>query len=185
MMNRHKKAITLVEILIAVVICATLFAGLMKLLSSGMKGSTKGLAHQANMEAATILMSQIEYDLLRTSSLEIPPVNEKADTASWHFYNNGILSEVKYTKNLSSGVDRAVKAPNGKTQEFTFAKGLDVDISFYHFVFTSVPKKYFDLGKIYRKKHAIWVELIVSNKQNKKVGEVETITLRRLVVVKS
>ena len=189
MINKKRNAITLVEIIIAVVIAAVLFAGLMKLLSSGMKGSTKGLAHQANMEAATILMSQIEYDLLRATSLEIPPVNNKADTASWHFYNGGgIPAEVKYTKNLSSGIDRSVTFSNGKTQDYTFAKGHDVNISFYHFIATSVPKEpndFYEFGKKNIIKHAMWVELTVSNMHNKKVGENESITLRRLVVVRS
>ena len=47
MKNSDRKAVTLVEISIGIITSGLILAALMNLFSSGMKGSTKGLAHQA------------------------------------------------------------------------------------------------------------------------------------------
>ncbi|MDD2623700.1 MAG: type II secretion system protein, partial [Candidatus Riflebacteria bacterium] len=78
-----KKGLTLIEICIGVVIVSLLMVTVMKLLGTGMSGSQKGLSHLANMEAASILMSQIEYDLMRAYELTDPPVGEKSISARW------------------------------------------------------------------------------------------------------
>ena len=186
-MKRQRKALTLIEIIIGVLICAILLTVIMKLLSSGVKGSSKGMAHQANMEVASIIMSQIEYDLLRSSSIESPACNETDNIAKWNFYygasGSGSPVSVAYSVNYSGGVDRVVDI-NGKNQTMNLGKGHDVSLKFTHFKATPVPSDYFELGSKYFCKHAMWVELTVSTKHNKKVGTNESISLARLIVVK-
>lgn len=186
-MKKSKRAFSLVEITVGVIIAAVLLTVLMKLLSSGMKGSTKGIAHQANVEAASILMSQIEYDLLRATEI-VSPVNTESDsTACWKLYNasskTGSPVMVTYATNVSSGVDRKINI-EGSIQNSTLAKGHNVSLKFTHFKATPAADKYRKLGEKYLIRHAMWVELTVSTKNDKKVGENETFSLKRLVVVR-
>ena len=89
-MKSRKEAFTLIEISIGIIISALLLTGILNLFSSGMKGSTKGMAYQANMETATILMAQIEYDLLKAVHINYPvsakDPSEKQNMAQWQFY---------------------------------------------------------------------------------------------------
>lgn len=187
-MKKSRKAFSLVEITVGVIIAAVLLTVLMKLLTSGMKGSTKGIAHQANVEAASILMSQIEYDLLRASEIESPETNGSDTTAKWKFYyaasGSGKPVTVTYDTSAGGGVNRTVNV-DGKLQNSILAKGHDVKLTFTHFMATPAAKKYSELGAKYLRRHGMWVELTVSTKHDKKVGEKETFTLRRLIVVRS
>ena len=63
----HRKAFTIVEVIVALAILGIIVASLMNLLASGLKDSTKGMSHQANMDAGMILLSQIEYDFQRST----------------------------------------------------------------------------------------------------------------------
>lgn len=187
-MKKSRKAFSLVEITVGVIIAAVLLTVLMKLLTSGMKGSTKGIAHQANVEAASILMSQIEYDLLRASEIESPELNGSDTEAKWKFYyagsGSGTPVTVVYEAYAGGGASRKVTM-DSKTQETILAKGHDVKLLFTHFMATPAPSKYSKLGAKYLRRHAMWVELTVSTKHDKKVGEKETFTLKRLIVVRS
>ena len=191
MKNSYRKAVTLVEISIGIVLSAMLLATIMSLFSSGMKGSTKGLAHQANMEAASIIMSQIEYDLLRSIAILEPNNQKKQDnTAQWKLYYDGTSGEltpitVKYFANASDGVTRSIEFENGKKQNTILGKGHKVELNFIFFQATSAPSKYYELGRKYQRKNAMWVEIRVSTKNDKKIGENESIELKRLIVVRS
>ena len=192
---RIRRGFTLIEVSIGVIISAIILVGLMNLFSSGMKGSTKGLAHQANMESDSILMSQIEYDLLRATEIIEPAEDKKSNNASWRFYyaasavitGKGDPVAVQYT-NHGDGITRYVDMGDGKTQSTVLAKGQKVDLSFAHFTINNALKKYAD-KKLIQKKHAIWVELTVSSKYSKKVGkgdkEHEPFTLKKLIVIRS
>ena len=188
-MIKSRKAVTLVEISIGAIIFALLMAGIMRVFSSGMKGSTKVLAHQAKMEAASILMSQIEYDLLRSTEILDPDKNTQDNTARWNFYyaasGKGTPVTVRYSANPTDGATRFVDLGNGKTQNTVLARGHKVDLKFIYFQATSAPSEYYELGKKYQKKDVMWVEVTVSTKHDKKVGENESITLKRLIVVRS
>ena len=188
MINRYRKAVTLLEVSIGIIISALLLAAILHLFSSGMKGSTKGLAHQANMEAATIIMSQIEYDLLKSTEILDPDKNTKGNIARWKFYYEpagGVPVTVKYSANATDGVTRSVDLGNGKKQNTVLGKGHKIELNFIYFQATSAPSEYYDLGKKYQRKNVMWVEIKVSTKNDKKIGENEHIELKRLIVVRS
>ena len=118
-MISRKKAVTLAEVIIGIVLSALIIIGVMRVFTSGMRGSTKGLAHQANMETASILMAQIEYDLLRATEIKSPAQNSKDDGASWKFYyaqsGLGYPLTVNYSK-VSEGILRnVIDEKNNKT----------------------------------------------------------------------
>lgn len=185
-MSFKRKAVTLIEVIVVVVLSSLIIIALMNLFSSGMKGSAKGLAHQINMESASIIMSQIEYDLLRATSISKPDanVNEDFDTAIWNFYyaasGSGKPSTVTYTKMLNdSGVCREVKMDGGKVQKTVFAKLQKVDLKFKHFRFNTGSEKY----PVY--KHSMLVEVTVSSKDSVRGGTNEPFTLRKLIVIRN
>ena len=184
-----KKAVTLVEVVIGVVLSAVLIVVIMNLFSSGMKGSVKGLAHQANMETASIIMSQIEYDLLKSTEILEPDKSQKSNTARWTLYDDasGELAPktVKYSANASDGVTRSIEFANGKKQNMVLGKGHKVELNFIYFQATSAPSEFYELGRKYQRKNAMWVEIRVSTKYDKKIGENESIELKRLIVVRS
>lgn len=182
MMKHNSKAVSLIEVVIAVVLASLIIIGLMNLFSSGMKGSTKGLAHQANMETASILMAQIEYDLLRASKIKSPEGNKNDDCASWLFSDATTSSEkvtpltVNYTKD-ANGISRKVIDENNKTISNTvFAKNHNFNISFLHLAFNTKIES--------QKKHGMWVELTISSK-DKKTDIAESFTLKRLILLRS
>ena len=84
-MKKSKSAITLIEMSIAIVLAFILLSVVLKIFSSGMKESANALTHQDNMETANILMSQIEYDLIKATAIQSPNCNEKSNNAKWLF----------------------------------------------------------------------------------------------------
>ena len=180
----HKtKAVTLIEVTIAVVLSAIIIVGLMNLFSSGMRGSAKGMAHQANMESASILMAQIEYDLLRATEIKSPTANMKDDGASWKFFygasGEGYPVTVNYTK-TSDGITRNVfdEISNKTIANNVFAKNHKVSLSFLHFLVN--PSE--DEQVI---KHGVWVELTVDSKDNKTASKTEPFTMKRLIIIRN
>ena len=75
-----------------------------------MKGSVNALTHQDNMEAANILMSQLEYDLIKATEIKKPDWNKKDNTAQWIFSSKSSLGDIAfdYGTNSSDGVHRMV-----------------------------------------------------------------------------
>ena len=178
-----KKAITLIEVTIAAVISALLIIGIMNVFSSGMRGSAKGLAHQANMETASILMAQIEYDLLRAFLIKSPENKTRDDTACWVFNQEDSSGKafhavVNYTK-TSEGIVRNVinEKDNSQVSNTVFARGFDVNLNFLHIKFNISNEKR------QRKRHGMWVELTVTSKENK-TGITESFTLKRLILTR-
>ena len=183
-MNHKKRAISLIEITIGVLVSAILIVGLMNLFSSGMKGSAKGLAHQANMEAASILMAQIEYDLLKATSINSPDVNMKDDGASWNFYYAASGKDypvtVNYSKSLNGITRNVVDNINNKTLfNNVFAKDHNVSLSFLHFQVNPSNNKQVV-------KDCMWVELKVDSKDNKTgTTKTEPFTMKRLIIIRN
>lgn len=66
---KKSRGFTLVEVTISVLLAAIIMGGVFSLLSSGMKTSSKGSAHLANVQSAGLLMAQIEDDAARTLDL--------------------------------------------------------------------------------------------------------------------
>ena len=185
-MKCKRKAVTLIEIIIAVALSSLIILAVMSLFSSGMKGSAKGLAHQSNMESASIIMSQIESDLLRATTFLKSESGENQDysTATWDFHygasNSDKPSTVTYSKtNDGLGACREVKMPDGKIQKTILAKTQKVNLILKHFAFNTSSTKY----PIY--KQAMLVEVTVSSNDNIRGGTNEAFTLRRLIVVRT
>ncbi len=59
------RAMTLVEIAVSVLLGSVVMLAASRMLSSGMKTSTKGAAHLTNVQAVSVLMAQIEEDIQR------------------------------------------------------------------------------------------------------------------------
>lgn len=176
-MITNKKAVTLIEISIGAIISALLLIGLLNLLNVGMRGSTKGLTHQANMESASILMAQIEYDLLRATEIMDPPSNGKDSSARWKFYYSHSKTGpaiVNYSLG-PNGVTRNVDLGGGKSENTVFCNGHKVDLAFTSFAVETGFEQY---------RHGMCVELTVSAKE-KKTGDKESFSLKRLIMVRS
>ena len=184
-MNRNKRALTLVEISIGIVITSIIIIVIMNVFKAGMTGSSKGMAHQENMETASILMSQIEYDLLRSYSISYPQNGSEEDGAKWDFYYGGSESNkasVDYSFE-NNAVARKVTSykddgSSGKVEKTYFARDRKVDLKFLHLVFEVGS------GKVSKKRHGMWVELTVSSKDNRNGGNNEPFTLNRLIIVR-
>ena len=146
---------------------------------SGMKGTSSALSHQENMEAAYILMRQIEYDLSKATYFEYPKNNVSDKNAKWF----GMLREPgkeprKTTYMYSSmveGVDRKLEDskldgtdPNSKS--VLLAKEHPVKLQFTHYASETA-----DFNK-----HALWVEIEVGSIK----GNVASFTLSRLIELK-
>jgi len=67
-----RRAFTLVEIMVAVLVGSLVIYGATSLLSSGLKTGTKGSAHLTNLQGATIFLAQLETDLSRCSTVISP-----------------------------------------------------------------------------------------------------------------
>ena len=181
----NKKAFTLVEILVGISIASIVIIALMNLFQIGMRGSSKGMAHLENMETAFILMTQIEYDLLRAYSINYPQNDAEEDGAKWDFYygnsdSNKASVDYSYENNA---IARKVTIYNtdgssGDIEKSYFCEGYNVDLSFSHFVF--------DVGSPNnpKKRHGMWVELTVFSNDNRNGGDNEPFTLQRLIMVR-
>ncbi len=87
---------------------------------------SKSLSHLANLEAASILMSQIEYDLMRAYELTDPPVGEKSISARWKMLTDETIPDTTATVTISKSRE-AVKRTlieDGSTLEHTYCRGL-------------------------------------------------------------
>ena len=130
----HRKAFTIVEVIVALAILGIIIVGLMNLLASGVKDSVKGMSHQANMDVGMILLSQIEYDYQRSTRIISPVNKQKALESCWELYYERSPSRsatVNYQAGSDgTGIERRV-VYNGKIQESAhFAKGHRVKLFF-------------------------------------------------------
>ena len=126
---------------------------------------------------------------MKSTEILEPDKSQKSNTARWIFFDDtsGELSpkKVKYSANTSDGVTRSIEYANGKKQNTVLGKGHKVELNFIYFQATSAPSEYYELGRKYQRKNAMWVEIRVSTKYDKKIGENESIELKRLIVVRS
>ena len=192
MIFERRKAVTLVEITIGIVLTALLLGGVMQLFSSGMKDTAKALTHQDNMEAANILMTQIEYDLLRATKIESPNwnVTDEEGAASWYIQDsddtNNNNNDIKITYSINDGDGRTggdgILRDDGTGKKHVFAKGHAVKLKFTHFaVDTSEGNENDKLVE----KHGMWVELTVYSKAgNYNDDDDKSFDMRRLIVVR-
>jgi type II secretory pathway component PulJ len=183
-MKRNIRAFTIVEILIGVFIASLIIVGLMNLFNVGIKGSSKGMAHLENMETAYILMSQIEYDLLRSYNITDPQSGSEDNGAKWDFWygnsdSNKASVDYSYENDAIARKVTIYKLDGniGNIEKTYFCKGYKVDLKFLHHVFEISSSKFS------KKRHGMWVELTVASKDNRNGGKNEPFTLKRLIIV--
>ena len=184
MILKKRKAVTLVEILIGIILTALIISGVMQLFSSGMKDTAKALTHQDNMEAANILMTQIEYDLLRAVEIKEPVWNDTQDGGLWEIQkteednnNSKKTISINYSNNGNNGILRDYGG-----EKHVFAKGHAVKLSFTHFAVDTSEGNENDKLVV---KHGMWVELTVySNPGNYDEKDDKTFDMRRLIVIR-
>ena len=178
--KNNKNAVSLIEIAICIVLSTLLLIGILNLLSSGMKGSAKALTHQDNMEAANILMRQIEYDLSRATEIMSPARNKTEKEANWviKYKEGGQEKAITYMYNVESnstlfppykGIKRIVDNTGEGSKDSYLAKGHPIKLYFTHYA----------SGTADFEKHGMWVELEVGSQRN----DVATFSLRRLIAI--
>jgi competence protein ComGC len=173
--KRFIKGFTLVEMSVGLLAASLIVVTIMKLFSSGMTGSQKGLSHLANMEAANILMSQLEYDLTRAREITDPEVGGKSASARWVMISDKAEEAVITYQIIDKCVKRTL-VEGTKNQDYTYCKGLHTDITFERVKFVD------DKTKI--EKEGMWINLKVSAPK-KGVGELEEFSLKRLIMGKN
>ena len=179
---RRDKAVTLAEILVVIALSVLLFIGLMNLFGSGLKGSAKALTIQDNMEAANILMSQIELDLLRATDILDPGNNQESNcSARWIHDSKSEGGSIQYIYDYQSGsqegVLRKVTGSNVNIEN-RFAKNHLIDLKFKHF---AIETDRDEKGKLIIEQHGMWIELTVYSKDK---NDKDSFTLKRLVPIK-
>ena len=167
------KGITLIEVCVGVLIISILMAAVMNLFGAGMRGSTKGMAHLTNMEAAAVLMSQIEYDLLRAVKLLDPAPGVSDRVARWEITTNSGTGTIIYNL-LDNGIERKLDGTSDD-QKYVYCKGLDVKLAFRHVTFASSPGS--------GEKAGMWVEVSVATP--KKLGSSEEFKMKRMILCRN
>ncbi|MFZ5951918.1 MAG: type IV pilus modification PilV family protein [Candidatus Rifleibacteriota bacterium] len=143
-MNIHLKqkfGITLVEVAIGAVLVSLMIAGLMNFFSFGLRGSKKGMENLTNMGEASILMSQIELDLMRGRQLISPSPGDSSTAAEWRLerIDDSETSTVSY-RQLSKGVERTEKG-GAEQEKYVFCRDRNVNISFDHLSLKDLPEE--------------------------------------------
>ena len=180
-LNNNKKAVSLIEVVIGIILSTLLLIVVLNLFSSGMKGSAKALTHQDNMEAANILMRQIEYDLSRASEIMSPARNKTEKEANWvlKYKEGGQEKTITYMYNVESnstlfppynGIKRIIDKTGEGSKDSYLAKGHPIKLTFTHYA----------SGTADYEKHGMWVELEVGSQRN----DVATFSLNKLIAIK-
>lgn len=68
-----RRAVTLIEVMVAVLVGGILSVALTRLLTSTIRVSQKGSSHLTNVQAAAILVARLEIDLVQAESVTITP----------------------------------------------------------------------------------------------------------------
>ena len=171
-MKLKKQAFTVIEITIGVLLFSVILIGILNLFSSGMKGSARNLTHQDNMEAANLLMNQIELDLSKATEI-CSPENEWKSVINENNTNKIDISYkyIPHSANPNDGIDRIFKNKNKETESH-LAKGHPVKLEFTHYASSTVENDTFV------EKHAMWVELEVGSQNN----DVASFSINKLIV---
>ncbi|HNV72072.1 MAG TPA: prepilin-type N-terminal cleavage/methylation domain-containing protein, partial [Candidatus Ozemobacteraceae bacterium] len=129
---RTRRAFTLIEIAIGVLIGSIVILAATKLLSGGLRSSTKGSSHLSIIQATSILMCQLDEDLKRTVVIDFPALNAKDPTARLEILErtpSGILatSTITYQAGPSgTGIVRRRDPTGGTASEHEFCRGFPV-----------------------------------------------------------
>lgn len=150
-----RNGVTVVEAAIGIIITSLVIIMLLNFYSQGVKGSRRGIEHLNNMGIASILMSQIEYDLMRASRIVSPLPGQSKKSAIWQFPSDstGEISTISY-KLLPEGIERIESRP-GDSRRYIFCKGRKVDLSFDNLEFSA--------ANVDKDKSGVLVALFVSS----------------------
>jgi hypothetical protein len=120
----------MVELTIAVVLTSLIVSGLMVLYTTGLRSSSKGLDHLNNMNDAAILMSRIEYDLLKAVDVSEPGVGKSANGATWQILTDiaGSMGAIEY-RMVPEGILR-IETIGGIPHSHIFCRNKKANISF-------------------------------------------------------
>ncbi len=176
MTTRKNSGVTLIEMLIGIVVTSLMVGILLSFYSSGVRGSQKGMEHLNNMGIASILMSQIEYDLMRASRFLVPSPGKSDNAASWEFPadSSGGIGTITY-RLVPEGIEREERR-SGELQKYVYCKGRTVTLSFDNLQFTSAA--------VASDKSGVLVALFVASPP--KAGEVqEEFKLIRLISLRN
>ncbi len=125
----QRRAFTLVETLVAIVVGTLLFLGTLRMFTSGMSSSQKGAGHLTNMGAAAVLLAQLEDDFQQAVKINGPARGETAENASVDIVNpeNGGTTTIVYqaTPGAGGGYQREIGGGSGGSH--TFCRGLGVE----------------------------------------------------------
>lgn len=173
--NAARCGLTMIEIVIGALIISIIMAVVMNMFGAGLRGSTKGMANLTNMEAAAVLMSQIEYDLLRATAISDPLPDSSDKVARWEMFDGdgAGVGTVIYNQ-LSDGIERQLDSPGGN-HKYVYCKGLEVSLIFRHVRFNDAAKN--------QQKVGMWVELAVASVKKSNNGE--EFKMKRLVLCKN
>ena len=155
----------------------------MKVFGSGLKGSAKTLNMQDNMEAAIILMAQIEHDLMNATEISIPEWNKGSDgSAQWVSNSDSSIGSIQYSYDYVSGskdgVHRKVSGNNLNLDHY-IARNHLIDLKFKHYAIDAYKDQN---NEIIAEKHGMWVELTVYSAKDK--DDKDSFTLKRLISIK-
>ncbi|MGM0600154.1 MAG: PilW family protein [Candidatus Rifleibacteriota bacterium] len=168
----YKRGITLVEACIAALLLSIVMAVVMNMFAGGLKGSNKGMAHLTNMQTAALIMSQIEYDLMRATSLNDPAIENSESDARWQITNqDGSTSTIIYR--LADGLERQEDNSLTGQSKHVFGRGLNLSALF--------RQLQFNLPANNRSKSGMWVEITVSSDEDNN----EEFKSKRLIVCRN
>lgn len=137
----NHKGITLVELSVGAVVVGLLIVALMNFFSFGLSGSRRGMESLTNMGEASILMSQIELDLMRARRMLEPSSGDSATAAKWEvgLSTTGATGIVSY-RMTDKGIERTEQS-GAEMEQFLFCRGRKVTLSFDHLILKDLPEK--------------------------------------------
>lgn len=126
-----RRAFTLVEIAVSVLLASIVVYALSRLLSKGMETSTKGAAHLTNVQSTAILLSQIEDDVQRAVDLSsMQPGSEEPSAKIGILESDGsglTQSSIIYERPPSNrGLIRKHIPTAGSPEEYVYCRELMV-----------------------------------------------------------
>jgi len=132
--RRH--AVTVVELLVAAVIGAILSLAITKVFFSSVRVSQKGMEHLNNVQNASIVLTQIDQDLRRADSLQLPPADLPGGLLQIAGADEqGLLTVVYQSSPDGRGVMRRVSRVTAhsaadQTQSHLYCQGLPTTLTF-------------------------------------------------------
>ncbi len=137
--------VTLIEIVFAIAIVLTVVLAISKLVTRGLKSSSKGAAHLTIVGSTGILLAQIEDDCRRATKIVNPPPGNPEPNIQMEIVaedDGGALSPMSITYDMgANGLGmRRTRAPilangtMGTMAEHDYCRGLTVAASFTHMV---------------------------------------------------